>query len=208
MIAKLTGIIDGIFDDYLILDVNGVGYKVFASSKTLTGLVSGAAISMTIETVVREDAFLLYGFKNTEEQYWFNLLTNVQGVGAKVALGILSSLSANELTLAIASGDKTTLNRANGVGPKLAMRLITELKDKVQTIAIPMIQKDEAKSKKSNTSNNEPDSTTAMNEAISALVNLGYQKISAMEVVAKILSNNPSYKTEELIRLSLKELSN
>ncbi len=205
MIAKLTGIIDGVFDDFLIIDVNGVGYKVFASAKTLDGLVSGNPISMMIETVVREDAFLLYGFNGALEQHWFTLLTNVQGVGAKVGLGILSSLSPNELTLAIASGDKTTLNRANGVGPKLAMRLITELKDKVGGLAITPVTS--GRTSKSDKKQEENDNNQTMNESISALTNLGYSKMQAMEVVAKILSEAPESTTEQVIRMALKELS-
>ncbi len=202
MIAKLTGTIDSIFDDYLIIDVNGVGYKVFASARTLGGLIIGNPVSLLIETVVREDAFLLFGFKDDQEQYWFNLLTNVQGVGAKVALAIMSSLTPSELTLAIASGDKTSLNRANGVGPKLAMRLITELKDKVKTIAIAPVGASDSKS-----SIDSAISNIAMEEAVSALVNLGYVRMMAMETVAKILSANPEFSTQDLIKQALKDLS-
>ncbi len=203
MIAKLTGIIDGVFDDYLIIDVNGVGYKVFASAKTLGLLMSGNPIAMPIETIVREDAFLLYGFKEEQEQYWFNILINVQGVGAKVALGILSTLSPDEITLAIASGDKASLGRASGVGPKLAARLVTELKDKVKNIAIAPI----SAKKKGDGDKSSPSTTAAMEDAISALVNLGYARMMAMEVVATLLNENPEASTEELIRKSLRELS-
>ncbi len=207
MIAKLSGIIDSISDDYLILDVNGVGYKVFASARTLSSIKISDLISMRIETVVREDAFLLYGFLREDELYWFNLLTNVQGVGAKVGLGILSSLSPNELTLAIASGDKTSLNRANGVGPKLASRLITELKDKVNNLSISSVNTTKNQSLTAEKSESTSNQNLMLEECVSALVNLGYVRMLAMEVVAKILVENPEASMETLIKQALKNLA-
>src|SRR5271156_3205382 len=132
MIAQLTGRIDQLAEGSCIVDVNGVGYLVHASTRTLAALPPPpAAARLLIETHVREDAILLFGFAETAERDWFRLLTTVQGVGAKVALGILSALSPKDLVAAIAAGDRGTLTRAPGVGPKLAVRLLTELRDKV-----------------------------------------------------------------------------
>ena len=136
MIAKLKGIIDTIGEDYCIVDVGGVGYLVFASSKTLGRLGKGTAASLLIETVVREDSITLYGFADAWEKEWFNTLTRVQGVGAKVCLSILSVLSPGQLAQAVSAQDKASFTRASGVGPKLAARIVTELKDKIVTIPV------------------------------------------------------------------------
>lgn len=197
MIAKLKGIADFLGDDYLIIDVGGVGYKVSASARTLAKISQGQKVSMLIETVVREDAFLLYGFYEPEEQQWFNILTSVQGVGAKVGMNILSALSPSELSMAIASGDKASLGRANGVGPKLALRLATELKDKVKTVAPNLKMPAHAGAS----------SGSVMEEAISALENLGYVRFSIMETVASHLSGDAELSVEQLIKKSLKDLA-
>ena len=131
MIGKLKGIVDTIGDGFLIIDVAGVGYYVFASSKTCAQTAAGEAVEFLIETHVREDHIHLYGFANAGEKDWFNLLLNVQGVGTKVALAILSLHSPQDLVAAIASQDKTAFARVSGIGPKLAQRIVTELKDKV-----------------------------------------------------------------------------
>ena len=127
MIAKLKGIIDTIGEDYCIIDVSGVGYLVFASAKTLSKMIKGATTSLLIETVVREDSITLYGFADAWEKEWFNTLTKVQGVGAKVCLSILSVLGPNQLAQAVSAQDKASFTRASGVGPKLAARIVTEL---------------------------------------------------------------------------------
>ena len=127
MIARLTGRIDGIEADRCIVDVGGVGYLVLASTRTLAALPSGGQASVLIEMQVREDAISLFGFADSAERDWFRLLTTVQGVGAKVALGILSALSPAELIAAIQAGDRGSLTRAPGVGPNLAGRLLTAL---------------------------------------------------------------------------------
>ncbi len=136
MIARLKGIVEELGDDWLIVDVSGVGYHVFASSRTLGSMVVGDAVTVVIETHVREDHIHLYGFADTTERDWFKLLTTVQGVGAKVGLGIQSALSPDEISQAIAAQDKATITRAPGVGPKLAARIVSELKDKVGAIAL------------------------------------------------------------------------
>ncbi|MFZ2006300.1 MAG: Holliday junction branch migration protein RuvA, partial [Stellaceae bacterium] len=136
MIAKLTGILDHIGADGAIVDVGGVGYLVFASTRTLGQLQPGAAARLLIETHVREDHIHLYGFIDAAERDWFRLLTTVQGVGAKVALAILSAVAPNDLTLAIVAQDNAMLARADGVGPKLAARIVNELRDKVGGLAL------------------------------------------------------------------------
>ena len=202
MIGSLSGLVDGIFDGYIILDVGGVGYRVFCSSKTVSKLSGiGQAAKLLIETQVREDHIHLFGFADATEKQAFELITTVQGVGAKVALAILSALSANELQMAIMTGDAKAITRANGVGPKLASRIVAELKGKTGTLGtnetMVVLQNGGASNNASN---------AAMDEAISALVNLGYGKSEAGMTVASIMRNNPDIKTAELIRLSLKEI--
>jgi len=174
MIGKLTGIIDNIKGNQLLLDVNGVGYIVFASGRTLSKIgTKGDTCSVLIETNVREDHIHLYGFADAIEQEWFMILTKVQGVGAKVGLAILSVASPNDLSLAIAAQDKAVFTQADGVGPKLGTRIVTELKDKVGKIDLSPA----AQSPSSNTPVSNDDNT---HEALSALVNLGYGRSEAM----------------------------
>lgn len=213
MIAKLKGIIDTTGEDYLIIDVNGVGYLVFASTKTLSRLIKGGTASLLIETIVREDSISLYGFFDAWEKEWFTTLTKVQGVGAKVCLNILSVLSPNQLAQAVSAQDKNSFTRANGVGPKLAARIVTELKDKIVTVPIADFSKE---------LNNNPDpqaeeyadviearveDPSKMEDVISALVNLGYQRIEAYKAANQALSDAPEAKTSELIRIALKEFA-
>ena len=136
MIAKLKGTVDSIDEGSAVIDVNGVGYLVSASSRTLRDLEVGGPVTLLVETIVREDAIALYGFLETAERDWFRILTTVQGVGARVALSILSTLSPDEIARAIAAGDKASLSRPAGVGPKLAARLATELKDKAAAFGV------------------------------------------------------------------------
>lgn len=182
MIARLKGIVEEIGDDWLIVDVNGVGYHVFASSRTLGGMVVGDAVTVVIETHVREDHIHLYGFADTTERDWFKLLTTVQGVGAKVGLGIQSALGPDEISQAIAAQDKATITRAPGVGPKLAARIVSELKDKVGAIALNQSL--------AAATGNAPKSGTAakgnaVSDAVSALVNLGYNASQALGAVSE-----------------------
>lgn len=218
MIAKLKGVVDTIAEDYLIIDVNGVGYLVFASAKTLGRLVLNRTVSLLIETVVREDSISLYGFADAWEKEWFNTLTKVQGVGAKVCLAILSVLTPNQLAQAVAAQDKTSFARANGVGPKLAARIVTELKDKIVSVPMAEIAKNinmtlNSDNEATDILNYEDnlvardDDPTKMEDAISALVNLGYQRLEAYKAVNQVLSQKPEADTGELIRLSLKEFA-
>src|ERR1700748_3222507 len=165
MIGKLTGIIDNIAGSPLVLDVNGVGYVVTCSARTLRKIgPNKSPASLLIETHVREDAINLYAFAENEEQDWFKLLTTVQGVGAKVALSILSAVSPDELAQVIAAQDKTALTQADGVGPKLALRLVTELKDKAPNYMTSPSRLQSAKDT-GTTSNN-----SLAGDAVSALV--------------------------------------
>jgi Holliday junction DNA helicase RuvA len=199
MIAKLSGTVDFVARDHAVIDVNGVGYLVRCSTRTLAALPkSGGAVSLAVETLVREDAIDLYGFGAGSERDWFRLLTTVQGVGAKVALSILSTLSADELSQAIMAQDKAMVSRADGVGPKLANRIVSELKDKVASGAFaPVAQVAAATGLPAD----------AVNDAISALVNLGYRRAEAMGAVDRAARKlGPSARIEALIPAGLKEL--
>ena len=146
MIAKLTGVVDSTGDGWAVIDVSGVGYRVFCSAPTLGRLRTGEAASLLIETHMREDHIHLYGFIDASECDWFRLLTTVQGVGAKVGLAILSALGADDLARALVSGDRAAVTRANGVGAKLATRILSELKDKVGDSFLPFATFDPARS--------------------------------------------------------------
>ena len=200
MIAQLSGRIEALADGSCVVDVNGVGYLVQASSRTLAALPQPPAMAkLLVETHVREDAILLYGFADTAERDWFRLLTTVQGVGGKVALSLLSALSPRDLVGAIAAGDKTSLTRAQGVGARLAVRLVTELRDKVGAMpSSPALG---------------PPATGApaggpTEDAISALVNLGYRRPEAQTAVARAADRLGDAATlDALIREALREIA-
>jgi len=206
MIAKLSGLLDSVSDTSCILDVNGVGYQVFCSARTLRNLPRpGEAVRLHIETHVREDHIHLFGFLSEAERGWFNLLQTVQGVGAKVALAILSALAPDELFRAIAAADKTTLNRCDGVGPKLAVRLITELKDKVGGIALGAAAT-AVPAEAVATENGGANGPVA--DALSALVNLGYKRADAFGAVTTAARNlGDKANVQQLIPAALKELA-
>jgi Holliday junction DNA helicase RuvA len=201
MIAKLTGILDHIGPEGAVIDVGGVGYLVFASTRSLGQLPPpGDAARLLIETHVREDHIHLYGFFDAAERDWFRLLTTVQGVGAKVALAILSAVAPTELTLAIVSQDRTTLARADGVGPKLAARIVNELRDKVGGMALAATNAAAPAQAAS-----EPGVT---GDAVSALVNLGYRRAEAFGAVAAASRRlGGDAKVDALIRAGLQELA-
>ena len=218
MIAKLRGVVDTLGSDYCIIDVNGVGYLVFASAKTLAKLARGAQVALLIETIVREDSISLFGFADAWEKEWFLTLTKVQGVGAKVCLAILSVLSPMQLAQAVSAQDKASFTRAAGVGPKLAARIVTELKDKIVTIPLSAETNDFAKGMDMDANEetaNYEDNLTAMAEnpnlmedAISALVNLGYQRLEAYRAVNKAMADGQAQDVSTVIRLALKEFAN
>lgn len=198
MIAKLTGRIEQIEADRCVVDVNGVGYLVNASTRTLAALPAGQVASVLVETHVREDAIVLYGFFEGAEREWFRLLTTVQGVGAKVALNILSALSPRDLIGAIQAGDRGALTRAPGVGAKLAVRLLTELREKAGAMPSgigfsPVLP---------------PPAGGVEGDALSALVNLGYRRAEAQAAVAKVLDRlGEAAPLDAVIRDGLKELA-
>jgi Holliday junction DNA helicase RuvA len=203
MIAQLSGTVAHLFDDRMILDVGGVGYALQVSRAVLnSGLRIGQALTLPVETQVREDAITLFGFASHEEQAWFRLLQNVQGVGAKVALAILAILPPDALQLAIAAQDKTAVQRADGVGPKLAVRIVTELKDKTTAPAFMNISGAQIQSVAANVNNN------AAQDAISALTNLGYGRSEAAGAIARAASLlGDKAALNELIKSGLKELA-
>ncbi|MEO8667764.1 MAG: Holliday junction branch migration protein RuvA [Bauldia sp.] len=204
MIGKLKGVIDSYGDDWVIVDVGGVGYQAFCSARTLQALPRpGEAAVLSIETYVREDMIRLYGFGNDLEREWFRLLQTVQGVGAKVALAVLGVFKPGDLASAIALQDKVALSRAPGVGKKVAERIVAELKDKAPAYssadpALVHLQADLAERR----------APRPVADAVSALVNLGYAQIQAgAAVAAASRSAGEAASTETLIRLGLKELA-
>ena len=204
MIGKLRGVIDSYGDDWVIVDVGGIGYQVFCSARTLQALPRpGEAATLSIETYVREDMIRLYGFANELEREWFRLLQTVQGVGAKVALAVLGTLKPGELATAIALQDRATLARAPGVGRKVAERMVAELRDKAPAYAsadpaVVHLQADLAERR----------APAPVADAVSALINLGYAQLQASAAVAAaVRSAGDAATTEQLIRLGLKELA-
>ncbi len=204
MIGKLKGTIDSYDEDSVILDVHGVGYLVHCSARTLQSLPQpGEAATLFIETIVREDMIRLFGFASAIEKEWFNILLDVQGVGQKVALAILSTLRPAELASAIAMKDKASIARSPGVGPKLAERICVELKDKA-----PVFGSVDPAVVKLAGDVEEKRAAGPLRDAVSALVNLGYaqpQAAAAIAAAAKALGENAE--TGALIRQGLKELA-
>jgi len=204
MIGKLTGVMDEYGEDHVLVDVNGVGYLVYCSARTLTALPpKGERASLFIETHVREDMIRLFGFASVAEREWFRLVLTVQGVGVKVALALLSTLRPGELASAIALSDKAAVGRTPGVGPKLAQRIVTELKDKAPTISgiDPLAARLAGPA-------NEAAMPSAVMDAVSALINLGYAQPQAAAAVAAALKTAGSEAHAALlIKLGLKELA-
>ena len=198
MIALLRGPVESLDGDRCVIDVAGVGYLVHASTRTLAALPSPPTPArLLVETQVREDAITLYGFSETAERDWFRLLLTVQGVGAKVALALLSALSPADLIRAIAAGDRGALTRAAGVGAKLAIRLLSELREKAGAmptgsgVAIQL-----------------PTPSGPAADALSALLNLGYRRQEADAAVARVITRlGPNPPESQLIRESLQELA-
>jgi len=204
MIGKLKGMIDSYGEDFVILDVNGVGYLVHCSARTLQALpAAGEPVTLAIETHVREDQIRLFGFLLDGEREWFRLLQTVQGVGTKVALSILGTLKPADLASAIALRDKAMVTRSPGVGPKVAERIVTELKDKAPAYA----DLDPAVIRLSGAVD-ERRAPQPVSDAVSALVNLGYgQPQAAAAIAAAVRSAGEGADTKSLIRLGLKEIA-
>ncbi len=201
MIGKLTGKIEFVGADHVIVDVGGVGYLVHCSSAALSRLSAGLEVSLFIETKVSDDAIRLYGFVAGEEREWFRLLQTVQGVGARVALAILSVVKPSDLERSIVLSDKTIVGRASGVGPKLAGRIVSELKDKAP--ALVMQRHAEAGALPSHSGVAHP----VESDAIAALMNLGYSQLAAAEAVARAGQDKDAIPLDVLIRESLRQLA-
>jgi holliday junction DNA helicase RuvA len=201
MIARLRGRLDALEDGHAVIDVGGVGYLVACSTRTLAALPRpGEAVDLLIETQVRDDSITLYGFPTAAERRWFRLLQTVQGVGARVALGILSALGPDELARAVAAQDKAALARASGVGPRLAGRIASELKERLSELPIV-----------AGATFPGPAAATLgapADDAVSALVNLGYGRSDAHAAVAKAAAAlGAGAPIEALIRTGLQELA-
>ena len=194
MIARLTGVLAESAGDHAVIDVAGVGYLVQASTRTLSAIGPvGGQVMLFTEMQVREDAITLFGFGSAGERDWFRLLTSVQGVGGRVALAILSVLAADELSRAVASGDKAMIARANGVGPKLAQRIAMELRDKVGALEL-------------GPAGAAPPKGGAADDAVSALANLGFRPAEANAAVAAAVAELGEAATlDALVRLALRK---
>ncbi|WP_420434254.1 Holliday junction branch migration protein RuvA [Hyphobacterium sp.] len=211
MIGKLRGRVDAIGESEAVIDVNGVGYLVGMSGQALARLQQGEEVEIHIETYVREDALKLWGFLSERERAWFARLQLIQGVGAKAALAILDALGVDELESAAALGDASAFGQAKGVGPKLAGRLALELKDKPppmgRAFAPGFNVAASAGIASANPAENSGSANPARQDAVSALLNLGYAETDARRAAAAASRANPEAETGELIRLALKELS-
>lgn len=209
MIGKLRGKVDAIGEAHAIIDVNGVGYEVQCSARTLRGLELGQEVSLTIDTHVREDAIRLFGFRSEVERAWFRTLQQIQGVGSKVALSVLGTLSPQDLASAIALGNWAAVEQTPGVGRKLAQRIVLELKDKAPALTMADLHIPAASGKASaNGVAHVLPGPSAAAEAISALVNLGYQAQQAAAAIATASGElGAEADTAKLIRRGLKELA-
>ena len=200
MIGKLTGRLDAISDNGAIIDVGGVGYSVFTSSRTLSQLGGiGEMVTVLVETHVREDHIHLYAFYSDDEKRWFQTLQTVQGVGSKAALAILSALTSEDIMNSLLSEDKTMFVRADGVGQKLATRIVSELKDKVDGFFAGKVDNIETATSQDN---------SLIADAISAMVNLGFSRFEAQKAVSKASNYKANIETlDKLIAATLKELA-
>lgn len=214
MIAKLSGLIDSVGINHVIIDVNGVGYLVYASSRTLAriGSAKGTPVSLLIETHVREDQITLYGFADAAEKEWFLILCTVQGVGAKVAQAILGTIPAEQLPVVIAAQDKAALRQTDGVGEKLAVRIVTELKEKAGKMALGQAATQKVQAARGQAAKGaaavEGLPKNVSNDAVSALVNLGYGRAESFGAVANVMRlMGEDLPLGDIIRESLRELS-
>lgn len=199
MIGKLKGIVDTIALEYVILDVNGVGYKVFCSSKLLDTLNTSENLSLLIETIVKEDSITLYGFSKQEEQDCFNMLCKVSGVGPKMALKVMSINDVNEIITAITTDNKDIFCRVSGIGSKVALRIVNELKSLVKNFGnVTLVNTAELSM---------PNNFDFVKDAVSALEGLGYQKNHVLPIVQNIVKERPDLTLESIITESLKKIN-
>lgn len=207
MIGSLQGLVAAIGEDSVLIEVGGVGYLVQASGRTLARLSVGAATRLAIETHVREDAIRLFGFSSEVERSWFRTLQTIQGVGAKVALAVLGTMSPQDLANAIALGNWAAVEQTPGVGKKLALRIVAELKDKAPTLSVAGLREPSAKGG-SDSAHSDASQTSAAAESISALINLGYNPAQASQAIAVAMQEiGADADTAKLIRRGLRELA-
>lgn len=209
MIAKLKGILDSIQPGMIVIDVGGVGYLASCSEKTIAQLPSiGSPVELVIETHVREDRIQLFAFADIAERDLFRLLQTVQGIGGKAALSILSTLSPQQLTAAIISGDKAMVAKADGVGPKLALRVVSELKDRIEKLTLPVAAHLNMGAMPNHATNSNQLPLRFADDAISALVNLGYARADAFRAVAGLSRTlDADTPVQKIIPAALKELA-
>ena len=212
MIARLKGLVDSVDEDFAVIDVGGVGYLVHASARTLRRLGAvGTGVALEIETRIREDAFELFGFIDRAERDWFRLLTTVQGVGARVGLAILSVIEPGQLTAVIASKDQKALTAADGVGPKLAARIVNELSGKIGSLSLgggSGVTAADIAPAKGGTSDATATAGKVAEDAVSALVNLGYKRAEAFTAVMAVRGRlGEGVSLDALIPAALRELS-
>lgn len=206
MIGRLRGKVEAVGESHAIIDVNGVGYEVQASARTLRNLQLGSEVSLSIETYVREDAIRLFGFTSEVERAWFRTLQSVQGIGAKVALAILGTMSTQDLANAIALGNWAAVGQAPGVGKKLAQRIVSELKEKAPVLSVGALQAPAGA--RANGAAVAPPEGNAAAEAISALTNLGYAPQQAASAIATAMGElGEAADVAKLIKRGLKELA-
>ena len=206
MIGKLTGKVDSIFEDYLILDVNGVGYRVFCSSSTLANIELNSNISLLIETIVKEDSINLFGFLTSLDKELFGILCKVNGIGVKMALKIMGTLTLEEIINAIDTEDSKMFCRAPGVGQKIASRIVIELKNIRKNLNVGGITINTSTNTINNKGNIKNDNS--LQDALSALENLGYQKNIAYNIIVSILEDREDIVIESLITEALKRINN
>lgn len=199
MIGKLSGIIDSISNDHIIVDVNGVGYLIFCSPKLLNQVTAGNKIILYIHTHVKEEQIVLYGFGNHAEKEWFLRLQEVQGVGAKMSIQILGSLAIDDIISAILSEDVTAFKQVSGIGPKLASRIVNELKSNKHITSLSLA---------SHTASDKSNDNNVIMDAVSVLCNLGFNRKDAFVTVSNIRAENSNLSLEEVIKASLGLLSN
>jgi Holliday junction DNA helicase RuvA len=204
MIGKLTGVVDSVFEDHIILEVSGVGYIVHLTSSAIASCSPGKPLSLLIHSVTREDGTILIGFNDEISKRWFTILQSVQGVGVKMALSILSAMGVNDIVNSVISEDINSFKQISGIGPKLASRLINELKTRKDLVPQVLIGSNTTVTSLKTT--NSVSDVSKISDAISALENLGFDRKNSFLIVSEIANENADIKLEDLITRALKRM--